>query len=92
MERKTLDVLESIVGEKNVSLGSEAKRKFLRPGQKAPHLVAVSPSDDGEVQKIVDLVREQRIAIVTVNDRRVVASSAFPGAPSRPAPSSARCP
>lgn len=66
MDQKTLDLLQSIVGEQNVSTGPG--REFLRPGQEAPGLVVVSPSDDEEVQKIVDLAREQRIAIVTVND------------------------
>jgi len=69
MERNTLDNLESIVGKENVSLGCEAGHKFLRPGQEAPHLVVVSPSDDGEVQKIVDLARSEKKAIVTANDR-----------------------
>ena len=69
MEPKLLGHLESIVGAENVSSGFGAAGKFLRAGQEAPHLVVVSPSDDGEVQKIVDLAREERIAIVTVNDR-----------------------
>ena len=59
MDRKTLDLLESIVGEQNVSLESGAGRLFLRAGQEAPGLVVVSPSDDEEVQKIVDLARER---------------------------------
>ena len=69
MEPKRLERLESIVGGENVSVGPRAAEKFLRPAQEAPNLVVVSPSDDGEVQKIVDLAREHRIAIVTVNDR-----------------------
>jgi FAD/FMN-containing dehydrogenase len=69
MDRKTLDLLESIVGKRNVSPGCAAGNKLLRPGQEAQGLVVVCPSDDGEVQKIVDLAREQGIGIVTVNDR-----------------------
>jgi FAD/FMN-containing dehydrogenase len=69
MEAKIKDRLDSIVGRENVTLGPEGAKKFLRPGQEAPHLVVVRPSNDEEIQKVVDLAREERIAIVTVNDR-----------------------
>ena len=69
MERKTLERLESIVGKGNLSVGVRAADKFMRPGEEAPHLVVVRPSEDGEVQKVVELARGARIAIVTVNDR-----------------------
>ncbi len=69
MQGVKLDLLKSIVGEQNVSLGCDGGRKFLRPGQAAPHLIVVSPSDDEEVQRIVNLAREEKTAIVTVNDR-----------------------
>ncbi len=67
MDQKTLDLLQSIVGEQNVCIGPG--RKFLRAGQEAPGLVVVSPSNDEQVQKLVDLARVRKQAIVTANDR-----------------------
>jgi FAD/FMN-containing dehydrogenase len=72
MEQNTLDRLGSIVGEGNVCFGPKAAQGFLRPGQEAPNLVVVSPSDDGEVQKIVEAAREHGVGIVTANDRRLL--------------------
>ncbi len=69
MESRVVERLESIVGAQNVCVGSEAARKFLRPGQEAQGLVRVSPADDGEIQRIVDLARETRVSILTTNDR-----------------------
>lgn len=69
MESRILERLESIVGGQNVCVGSDAARKFLRPRQEAPGLVRVSPADDGEIQRIVDLARENRVPLLTANDR-----------------------
>ncbi len=69
MEQKIIDDLKAVVGADHVSTGSEAARKFLKKGQKAPNMVVTCPSNDEELQKIVDLVRDNKIAIVTVNDR-----------------------
>ncbi len=69
MEQKILDVLKSIVGEENISFGTDGARKYLRSGQEAPHLVVIRPADDEAVQKIVDLARENKTAVITANDR-----------------------
>ncbi len=69
MEKKIVDGLKSIVGEKNISFSAEAAKMFLHSRQEASNLGVVSPSDDNEVQKIVDLARENNKAIITVNDR-----------------------
>ena len=68
-----LDELRTLVGETNVSTGPEAANPFLRPGQKAPGLVAVFPRNTEGVQGIINLARESRIPIVTCNNRTLLA-------------------
>jgi len=69
MELKNIDGLKAIVGDDNVSVGTDGARRFLRPGQEAPGLATVRPSNDEDLQKIVDLARENGLGILTVNDR-----------------------
>jgi FAD/FMN-containing dehydrogenase len=72
MNAKILDGLKTIVGEDFVSQGPDAVKKFLRPGREAPGLVVVSPSVDKDVQEIINLARENNVAIITKNDRYVL--------------------
>ena len=69
MEEKILKELKSIVGEENVSEGTDGTRRFLRPGWETPSLVSVRPKNDEELQGIVNLARDNQTAIVTANDR-----------------------
>jgi len=68
MEEKILNELKAIVGEENVVKGTAGTQRFLRPGWETPSLVSVRPQNDEELQKIVDLARDNHIAIVTTND------------------------
>ena len=69
MEEKILSELRTIVGAENVLKGTTGTQRFLRPGWKAPSWVSVRPQSDEELQKIVNLARCNRIAILTANDR-----------------------
>ena len=69
MDKKFLDELKKIVGDENVSEGTEGVQGFLRPGWEAPSLICVRPLNDEELQQIVDLARNNQMAVITANDR-----------------------
>jgi FAD/FMN-containing dehydrogenase len=69
MEEKVLNELKAIVGEENVLKGTAGTQRFLRPGWETPSLVTVRPQKDEELQKIVDLARDNQTGIITANDR-----------------------
>lgn len=68
-EKPLLDQLRKLVGAEHVATGPEALRPFLRPGQTAPDLIVVSPRSTEEVQAILQLARQERLPILTCNDR-----------------------
>ena len=69
MEEKVLNELKAIVGQENVIKGTTGTQRFLRPGWETPSFVTVRPQKDEELQKIVDLARDNPVAILTANDR-----------------------
>ena len=64
-----MNELKAIVGQENVIEGTTGIQRFLRPGWETPSLVTVRPEKDEELQKIVDLARDNQVAILTANDR-----------------------
>ena len=69
MEEKVLSELQAIVGQENVIEGTTGTQRFLRPGWETPSLVTVRPKNDEDLQGIVNLARDNQIAILTANDR-----------------------
>ena len=69
MDKKIVDGLKKIVGDENISEGTGGVRGFLRAGWEAPSLICARPSCDEELQQIVDLARDNQVAIITANDR-----------------------
>ena len=69
IRKSLLDDLGAIVSAEHVASGPDGASPFLRPNQKAPGLVTVFPQSTEEVQAIVNLARQNRIPILTCNDR-----------------------
>jgi len=60
--------LMKIVGEEHVAAGPDAAAPFLLPGMRARGLLRVCPASTEQVQAIVNLVRENKVALLTCND------------------------
>ena len=81
MEKNLVSDLKAIVGEENVSAGTEGAKKFLRPGQETPDLVVVKPQEDSEVQQIVrpETVMNELLGTILTVQNFVVAGAVVVG-------------
>ena len=69
MEEKVLSELTSDRRTGECIEGTTGTQRFLRPGWETPSLVTVRPKNDEDLQGIVNLARDNQIAILTANDR-----------------------
>ncbi len=62
------DSLRDLVGAEHVTAGPDAAGPFLPPGAQAAGLVRVAPASTEDVQAIVNLARENKVAVITCNN------------------------
>ncbi len=66
------DSLGGLVGAENVTTGPDAAGPFVPPGAEAKGLIRVAPASTEEVQAVVNLARENKIALLTSYDNTLL--------------------